>query len=78
MSAIFERVHSVIAESRRPTPNKNVAMRDRHTNRLFGSFQAAKQEDCRKPERHGDDRLVKIILVPILMERQPRAGFRND
>ena len=49
MSAIFERVHSVIVEPRRPTPNKNVATRYRHTNRLFGSLQSAKKEDCRKP-----------------------------
>jgi len=46
---LFERVHSVIAESRRPTPNKNVAVRHRHSNRLFGSLQAAKQRTAGSP-----------------------------
>ena len=73
MSAVFERVYSVIAQSRWSTPNKNIAMRYRHTNRLFGSLQAAKQEDGRKPQRYRDDRLVEVVLILILMESEPRS-----
>src|SRR5206468_2977250 len=86
MMGFLERHDPVIAQSGRPTPHHYVAMRQLYPARLVGSTQPTEQEDGWNAQRHGDNRLPKILLVLVLVERQPgtrlvaidEAGIRDE
>src|ERR1700730_736110 len=67
--AIGKRSDAVEEQPRRPAPHHDVAMRQPISLRLVAALQSAEQEDRRQAERYRDDRLTKILLVPVLMQR---------
>ncbi|OMP13661.1 hypothetical protein COLO4_01197, partial [Corchorus olitorius] len=70
---VFERCDAVITQAIRPAPDDNITVKQGNALRLVGTAMAAKQEDGRHAERHGDDRRAVILLVFVLMQRHARA-----
>src|SRR6202049_1383688 len=70
MMACLEWQHAVISQPRGSAPNSYVAMRQLHADCCVCPVEAAEQECGGEPQRHGDDRLVEILLVLVLMQRQ--------
>src|SRR5215470_9875077 len=75
MFCIFERSDSMKAEPRRSAPNYDVAMAQFDAFRFVGAVLATEQKDRRNAERYRYDRLGEILLVFVLMKREPRAGL---
>jgi hypothetical protein len=63
----------MIAKTRRPTPNRNVAVPESELLYRVGSPEAAEMERRRQTQRHGDDRIVEIALILVLVKREARA-----
>ena len=73
VGTVLQWVHSVVAQSGGPAPDEDVAMSDRHADGLVGTFQTSEEKDSGKPERDGDDWFLEIVLVLVLMQREPCA-----
>src|SRR2546430_2689553 len=74
MMAWLEWQHAVISQPRGSAPNSYVAMRQLHADCCICPVEAAEQECGWESQRHGDDRLVEISLVLVLMQRQSCTG----
>lgn len=61
----------MVAQPGGSAPDKDIAMRDRHADGLVGPLQSSEEKDGRKPERDGDDGFFEVVLVLILMQREP-------
>ena len=72
--ACLEWQHAVISQPRGSAPNSYVAMRQLHADCCICPVEAAEQECGGESQRHGDDRLVEISLVLVLMQRQSCTG----
>ena len=73
MQVFLDRLNSVEPEPRRAAPNGDVTVTQRVFGDRIGPFQAPELEDGRQSERDRDDRFCEVALVPVLMQRQPRA-----
>ena len=68
--AFLERHHAMVTKSRGTAPDRHVAMHHRYASYFVTSIQAAKQKDRWYSERYGNNRLRKIMLVFVLVQRQ--------
>ena len=70
----LERKHAVKAHAGRPAPDDYIAVLEEHALRRVGTLKTAEQEDALEPERDGDDGLVHVNLMAVLV--QPKPGAR--
>src|ERR1700753_4269798 len=73
MLAVSERGDTVKDQARRPTPDHDVSVLQTIAHRLVRALQAAPEEGRREPQGHRNNRRVIILLIAVLMQRQPRA-----
>src|SRR4030088_5866 len=75
MFPILQRRNTVITQPRGTSPHKYISMCDLNALRFVTALQTAKEESCGQSQRDGDNRLHKITLILVLMQRQSRTGF---
>jgi len=73
MLARLQGQHSVIPQSRRPSPHHNITMRHRNAKRPVRTLHPAKYENRRNSQRDGNNRLAKVSFILVLMKGQPRS-----
>src|SRR5262245_32838181 len=73
--AVFEWQHTMVAQPGRSAPHHNITVSDLHAHDFVGSVQATEHEYRWNAARNGDDRLVEILFVLVLMERQLGSSF---
>src|SRR2546422_5567925 len=64
----LERRYAVIPQPRRPAPNDDVTMLERHPNCLVRPLGSPEQENGGNTERHGNDGLQKVAFVLVLVQ----------
>ena len=75
MLALLQGQNAVIEQPRRPAPDHDIAMEERHPQCLVAPAGTAELEDRRQAEGHRDDGMVVISLVLVLMQRESRPGL---
>jgi hypothetical protein len=75
MFTILQRRNAVITQPRGTSPHKYISMYDLNALCFVRALQTTKEEDCGQSQRDRDNRLRKITLVLVLMQRQCRTGF---
>jgi len=65
----------VKAHARGSAPDKDVSMLEEEVARLAGALESAKEEDAGKSEGDGDDGLVEVALVAILVQSEPGSSL---
>jgi hypothetical protein len=72
MFTVSQPVNAMIVHSRLTAPDHDITVVEVHAARPVRSGRATPQEGRRQAERHGDDRRLKVPLVFVLMQGQPR------
>src|SRR5262245_5318629 len=65
--------HAVVPESGGSTPHDYVAVLERHARNPVRPAEPAEQKTRWDAERHGDDRLVEVPFVLVLVQGQSRT-----
>jgi hypothetical protein len=68
MMALFQRSYAVEIQSRRPTPNYNITVHERHPAGPGGALRASEQEHGWQTQGDGDNRCVEVPFVPVLVQ----------
>ena len=75
MLAFGQGMDAMERQTVRATPNHDITVHQRNAPNPLATLLAAPKEDRRQAQRYGHDRLIKITLIAILMQRQSCARY---
>src|SRR5436190_22730941 len=71
----LEGLHAVKAQPRGASPYHDVTVDERHATGTLGPALTSEEKHGRQPERDGHDGRFQVLLILVLMKREPRAGL---
>src|SRR3954447_4458885 len=71
MMSFLDRQHTMVVQPPRPSPYHDVTMHQGDTYRLVFPTQPTPQEDGWQAQRNRDNRRTEVMLVLVLVQRQP-------